>query len=334
MPRSRKFYFFACLAALMLCWTECQAHAQQPTNKKPITRRPRTRQRTPAKRGLTKPSLGQKSKVKQAAATKRQVRPQKQPVLKVKKLSKEMEQILKDWEKKTAIIKRMSATVETHEKGTTFGVKKLGRGTVKFQYPDQASYQISGIKITKELLAREKKRDNMTLKPADAQRFVCTGKKLYQIDDVKKKYQIIPIPPNMQGERILDGPLPFLFGMKAEEAKRRFDFSKLKSRPNQIWLKAIPRRQEDLQNYKEARIVLDKKNFYPLFVQTTDTTGTSTTSYYFKNFKVNEGFFWKAIKPDKIKGYKLIITENGGPAPGRVKIGDKPAGRKSPAKPR
>ena len=54
-----------------------------------------------------------------------------------------------------------------------------------------------------------------------AQRWICTGKQIFIIHDDTKIYDKIDIPAQQQGKNIMNGPLPFLFGLKAEQAKAR-----------------------------------------------------------------------------------------------------------------
>lgn len=290
--------------------------------------------------GLGSTVVAQQRKARDKVAVKpRRPRPRQQPVFRMQKLSPQMEQFLIDWENKTELIKKLSAKVRTEETNTTFGVKKLGTGEVKFVTPDKASYHIKPVEITEEMKAAAKKKGDITLDSADEERFVSTGKEIYRINDREKTYEKIPIPPNMQGKRIIDGPLPFLFGMKAEEAKRRYKFYPLKPSakiPDSVWLIVIPRRQADLQNYKQAMVILNKRTFVPIAVKTTDLAGTTSKVYMFgdKNNKIKinpRKMIWQGafIKPN-VRGYKQIQAPKGAEEPGRVKVGGEDPRRKPP----
>ena len=48
------------------------------------------------------------------------------------------------------------------------------------------------------------------------------GQSIFEYKFNDKKLVERPLPPEMRGERIADGPLPFLFGPKADEMKARY----------------------------------------------------------------------------------------------------------------
>jgi hypothetical protein len=64
----------------------------------------------------------------------------------------------------------------------------------------------------------------------------------------------------MQGQAIVDGPLPFLFGADAAKLKQRY-WMKVDNQnqdPNQIWLIALPKFQEQAANFSQVDLILDR----------------------------------------------------------------------------
>ena len=62
----------------------------------------------------------------------------------------------------------------------------------------------------------------------------------------------------MRGQAIADGPLPFMFGARAETIKARYWVHGLPDGPKgKYWLEAAPKSRDDAQNFKYVRIVLD-----------------------------------------------------------------------------
>jgi hypothetical protein len=150
------------------------------------------------------------------------------------------------------------------------------------------------------------------------ERWVCTGKEVIKIDDQEKTFEKIPIPPAAQGEKIIEGPLPFLFGMKAERAKKRYSMRLLnpkKKKPNEIWLEVIPRKAEDSSNWQRAVVIIDTQRFVPTGVKLYDPTGVETV-HLFKNVEINPkepGWFgWGAADPfaPKLRGYKQVVSSD------------------------
>jgi TIGR03009 family protein len=100
--------------------------------------------------------------------------------------------------------------------------------------------------------------------------WVCDGKSVYQYRPDLKQLVEHPIPPQLQGQGIVDGPLPFLFGADAAKLKERY-WMKLDQQqnqdPTQIWLVALPKFQAQAADMSEVDIILDAKMLLPLYMQ-------------------------------------------------------------------
>jgi TIGR03009 family protein len=89
---------------------------------------------------------------------------------------------------------------------------------------------------------------------------------VFEFDHQNKQLKQRPLPPEMQGQQITDGPLPFLFGAKANHIKQRFWIRPIfpPERPeNQHWLEAIPKTREDAANFRMIRIMIEQGDFLP-----------------------------------------------------------------------
>src|SRR4029079_11788670 len=95
-----------------------------------------------------------------------------------------------------------------------------------YEMPDKGAYEFKGSEIPARAVSKMKDADDKpyALKPDKSERWFCNGKEVMKIDDPTKTYEKVPIPEEHQGENIIEGPLPFLFGMKAEAAMRRYSF--------------------------------------------------------------------------------------------------------------
>jgi hypothetical protein len=78
------------------------------------------------------------------------------------------------------------------------------------------------------------------------------------------------LPEEMKGKAISDGPLPFIFGAKAEQLKRRYwmrDVTPTAHVGKQIWLEARPKFQQDAANFHKATVILNERTFLPEALQ-------------------------------------------------------------------
>ena len=105
----------------------------------------------------------------------------------------------------------------------------------------------------------------------------------------------------------MNGPLPFLFGMKAEVAKKRYQLSLVGNPPKprtpgqRVQIRAFPRWQTDGKNWKEARIIMEYPSFKPIAVKLVDPAGTKETVFSFKNVNTE-------LKPDAQGRVQRIVS--------------------------
>jgi TIGR03009 family protein len=273
--------------------------------------RPRSKPatRTAQPRGI-RPTSG-RAPAKSTAGSEKPARPTEQPLLHV---DPRLDQILIEWETKSAKIKKLSGNFKKIVYDEVFAVEQHGDGEFYYEAPDKGAYEVKGINFPKGTTSKktDKQGNPFQLGALQDERWVCTGKEIYQIDDAAKKYRMVNIPPESQGKNIIDGPLPFLFGMKAEQAKRRY-YLQLheKSSDKMIWLIVKPRFRQDAENYQLAEVMLDPKTFLPTAVRTIDPTGNKVTVHTFpaRDMNVNPitlPLLGSALKPN-LKGYQQIL---------------------------
>jgi len=237
-------------------------------------------------------------------------RPAVQP-LQVAKPDPELDKVLRDWEKKTSLFHKIVGEFEVIKYEPTFQVEKRAAGKFAHEAPDKGSYEKKEVVIAP---GQQPGKKGFKLQSDDPERWVCTGKEVIKINDKDKTYEKMPIPPAAQGENIIEGPLPFLFGMKADRAKKRYKLKLLKKNEAEIWLEVIPKTAQDSSNWDKAVVIIDAKEFVPTAVRLYDPTDALTT-HIFKNVEVNpkDGWFgWGKADPfaPKLRGYKQIVSSD------------------------
>jgi TIGR03009 family protein len=256
-------------------------------------------------------------------------------VLRIPAITPEVEKILQDWERVTSQFKKLVGEFDVMKFDVTFETEKTGKGKFAYEAPDKGNYERRGVEIKKgeKSLKLNKDGEPYTLQSLAPERWICNGKEIIKIDEYEKTYVKLPIPPEDQGQNIMDSPLPFLFGMKAEQAKLRYNIKLLKQNEKQIKLEVTPLRRSDAENWDRAIIVIDAKRFVPEGVRLFDPTGTETI-HVFRNVEVNPKNNWfkedpfkpnlRSYKPAVTRDAQLSSTENS-----TGKSGDRPATAKS-----
>jgi TIGR03009 family protein len=152
-----------------------------------------------------------------------------------------------------------------------------------------------------------------------SEKFVCTGTYLYQFVPSAKEVRAHELPKPQPGQVANDNFLSFLFGMKADEAKKRYELRLVREDQNYIYVEIAPRFAQDKADFKRARIVLSRDTFLPRQLWFEQPTGTDVTwdiPAIRAGVQVNRADF-DAPKPPP--GWKLVAVPHGQEAPPTVR---------------
>lgn len=219
----------------------------------------------------------------------------------------QLDLILKEWHESSVQIQVLNGEHRRYVYDYVFGVAKQAMGRFYYRAPDSGridltpNRQDAGKKIAK-LNPANNKRVQLTVQPDQPERWICDGKQVMQIDDSAKSVQQFPIPAAAQGANIMDGPLPFLFGMPPEKAKQRYNLSIVAQNEKWIDLLVRPRWKQDAANYRWARVKIERATMLPAAVQMIDPAGTKETVYTFPRIAKNPKA--SLLDPFKLKWWK------------------------------
>ena len=256
--------------------------------------------------------------------------------LRIEKVPPELEKVLQDWERHTSQFKKLVGEFSVFKYDHELEIEKRGEGKFAHEAPDKGNYETKGMEIAKGQKSKKKNKDGepYSLQSEAPVRWVCTGKEIIRIDEKEKTYEKIPIPPESQGQNIIEGPLPFLFGMKAQQAKMRYRMKILEQNDETIKLQVIPIRRNDAVNWDKALLLIDAKLFVPKAVQLFDPLGSETV-HVFKNVEINPKKGWLQEDPFKpnLRSYKEAVTggSQSAAAPGKPTASKAATSKTSPA---
>ena len=170
--------------------------------------------------------------------------------------------------------------------------------------------------------------DLMDEKGNPTQILIYTGKKIHQYDFEKKQETIHILPDTEAGAgQSMPGPLGFVYGMSAAEAKARFDLKLIrefsKGGGEFAEIHATPRTQLDQQEYKLAQLVIDKKTYLPKELRIIESNGDEQ-HWIFDRLETNlkppvnpaelEPFDRNKIK--ELKNWRQVVNNFGEQEPG------------------
>ena len=253
----------------------------------------------PARRVLTDPA---RQPARQPAKTGRLPRSRLQtPDLRVQKLDPQLKSVLVKWERATAEIKTLQGEIYRYHREFVFNTEKRARGVFYYEAPDKGRLDITAVKIPKGTTSpvkRPGRRDKKTGRVApgrtvpltvtsdNPEKWICDGTQVLEVNDSDRTMVSHPIPREYRGRNIMDGPLPFLFGMPVDKAVKRYHMDLLGTSAQEVWIRAWPRWKQDAANYREATVILDTATYLPKHVRLTAPDNTQTI-YSFGRLKVN-----------------------------------------------
>lgn len=167
--------------------------------------------------------------------------------------------------------------------------KSMDKGEIKYAAPDRGmfkdaeTYNFVQNAMTKKW---EPIKDN---NPGEY--WTCSGTSIYTVDYKNKVIEERPLPKELQGKAITDGPLPFVFGAKAAALNSRY-FIKIdtpKDVNNQVWLDVYPKFRGDAQNFSRVKLILTTPDMMPYGMEMYDPgAGTGNLSRTVILFEKND----------------------------------------------
>jgi TIGR03009 family protein len=127
-------------------------------------------------------------------------------------------------------------------------------------------------------------------KPGQFERYIINGNLIYQYAQDAKEIRVHKLPPPKPGQLADDNFLSFLFGMKANDAKNRYQIKLLQApKGHENWyyyLEILPKHAPDKAEFAQARMVLWIKNYMPLQLWFREPNGNEIT-WDFPKFDTN-----------------------------------------------
>jgi TIGR03009 family protein len=168
-----------------------------------------------------------------------------------------LDALLLEWEAKMKSVDTLSAEVVRERVDNVFHNTVVYKGKAKYMRPNLALLELQ-----------------RTDRPAIFEKYVCTGAYLYEYYLPNKELRFHELPNN-RGQVSDDNFLSFLFGMKAEEAKRRYDL-RLVGDPNDkyyVYIEVYPRYPADKADFQKAQLALTKSTYLPRLLTFTEPNG-------------------------------------------------------------
>ncbi len=209
----------------------------------------------------------------------------------------QLNDVLGKWEKAMAAVETFAAEIKRTDVKNTWKRTELSTGVAQYMKVT-AGNRVSNLAILHL--------DNKS-RPGHWVRYLFTGELFYEYSPAEKELRVSTPPAPKSGQVGDESILTFLFGMKAEEAKKRYLLT-LQSPDDPDWVILLvkPRFDQDKIDFQQARLLLSRKTFLPRQLWFEQPTGDHFTWDLDKvqtGVKLDRNAFTAPTTPD---GWKVV----------------------------
>jgi len=204
--------------------------------------------------------------------------------------SGEVDKILREWHAATSGIRRLHGRHKRFVYDLTFEIEKRSHGSFYLERPGNWRFDFKGDPLAAGAVSR---RSNVSGNPFQlasdiSVRWISQGRTIQWIDDREKAVNILDSTNSSPANLLFAGPLPFLFALPPDKARKRFHFQLDQKDESLVWLTIRPRWPADAAIWREARVILDRDNrFMPKAIQLLGNCGRLETVYAFGDMQIN-----------------------------------------------
>lgn len=209
-----------------------------------------------------------------------------------------LDALLLRWEQELQKVDTLDAQIVRTTDDKTFQVKEVAEGVARYKKPNLALMELHG-KTNPQLF----------------EKYVCTGTYLYEFAPASKEIRAHELPPPKPGQVADDNFLSFLFGMKAETARQRYDLRLVQEDKYYIYIEVYPRTAEDKADFSRARLVLNNQTYLPrqlAFEQPNKNTIIWDLPRLTSGANINMADFAQPVTPP---GWKMVRVPRTDPPP-------------------
>ncbi len=181
-----------------------------------------------------------------------------------KEQSDYLDVVLNTWEQRTGRIEQYQCTLSRWQYDPSIDPSApavIDKGVLQYAKPDKGLFRID------DRQTLSKKSPNPEYRTSDkfGEYWVCDGEYIHIRDRNEMKALKVQLAPEQRHNGIHNSPLPFLFGVKAEQMKQRYWLRPVAppAGSSDVWLEAWPKQLDDAGNYSRVQVVLDQNEVLP-----------------------------------------------------------------------
>ena len=246
-----------------------------------------------------------------------------------------MQWLLKAWQGQSAKLKTLDVRIYRIDRDFRWKDEVHYEGRAVFKSPNLAYLDFSQLKLAPNAQGqpapvKDPKNEKAWLK-THTETIICGQDAVWQYLYPGKQIFVFPLAKGERQRALDEGPLPFLFNMKAEEAEARYQMS-LEGENEQYYLvKILPKLQEDKESFKMSLLYLEKKFLLPARIALLSPDGKSSRDFYLTNQRPNADVADNIFKGGTYPGWK-VQQNPAAEAPRQGNAAGRPGGAGAPVR--
>ncbi|MDR3639009.1 MAG: outer membrane lipoprotein-sorting protein [Isosphaeraceae bacterium] len=233
------------------------------------------------------------------------------PAAGVAEMAQKMERLLELWEGQSARLKTLDVKIKRTDKAKDWNVLEEYEGRAILKAPNFAY-----LNFDKIVLEKGQK------KLARAEQIRCTGNEVWQYKFDTQQIFVFPLDREQRKRALEEGPLPFLFNMKAAEAKARYTMRLLREDPTSYIIDVVPKVEIDQESFSKAFVQLDRKYLLPTRVYLLAPNGKDSKDFMLYDIKPQAKVEDANFQGQEVKGWQIVHNPGGDGKPQNVPAKD------------
>jgi TIGR03009 family protein len=188
-----------------------------------------------------------------------------------------MKTLLRAWEERSTQLTSLDVKIQRIDRSPAWGDEEF-EGRAMLVSPNLVWLDFKRVEV-------DPKSKNRKAQPYE--RIVCTGTEVWQYQCDVKRITIFPLDKKDQKRALEEGPLPFLFNMRAADAEARYQMSLFKETKDHYVISVVPLLPIDQQSFLSAFLQLSKASYLPDRIALIAPDGKSSKEFWLKEVRPN-----------------------------------------------
>ncbi len=221
----------------------------------------------------------------------------------------QMEKLLKDWERQSAKLKTLDVWIYRIDRRPDWNEEIHYEGRAVFKSPQLAYLIFNKVKTVRDAKGKiapvpDPKNPKKRVTTPD-EVIICGTNEVWQYLYPTRQIFVFPLAKEQRQRALDEGPLPFLFNMKAERAKARYDMKLIHETPKYYSVLVRPKLPEDKDAFRMAQIILDKEFLLPVQIVLVSPDSKSFKDFRFDHILPNAAVNDEWFQGRPFKNWKL-----------------------------